>query len=302
MPSANRDAAVLKLSKRLWGRREQRMRASKRTGILRRLGRDTPEGRIILGIAGATLFIIFWEFLLEPLARAVNGNPGLEFPTFSESITALLSSFTHKEQWNPNFMGEHLAFSLVRVLLGFGIAALIAVPLALLMGYIRAFEHFLFPINEIARPIPPLAWIPVAVVLLSGEMKVVFICFLGAYFPILINTLHGVKAIDPLLFDAARTLGARRSDIFFKVVVPGASGYIITGLRVGLGIAWMTIVAAEMIGSTNGVGWYIYTSALVQGVYVQAMGGMILIGLVGYMIFLAMEITERRFLRWMGMQ
>lgn len=278
------------------------MNLSKQSGILTRLRHDTPEGRIALGIAGAALFLIFWEFLLEPLARAINENPGLEFPTFSESIRALFDSFVTKDQWNPNFMGEHLLFSLIRVLMGFGIAAFIAVPLALLMGYIRPFEHFLFPINEIARPIPPLAWIPVAVVLLSGELKVVFICFLGAYFPILINTLHGVRSIDPLLFDAARTLGANRSDIFFKIVVPGASGNMMTGLRIGLGIAWMTIVAAEMIGSTNGVGWYIYTSALVQGVYVQALGGMLLIGLVGYIIFLTMEIAERRFLRWRGMQ
>ncbi|MEM4265288.1 MAG: ABC transporter permease [Thermoplasmata archaeon] len=278
------------------------MTLSEKGKILRLLSRDSPEGRVILGIAGAVLFLVFWEFLLEPIARTLNGNPGLEFPTFSESIGALLSSFTYKDSWNPNFMGEHLAYSLIRVLLGFGIAAFVAVPLALLMGYIRSFEHFLFPINEIARPIPPLAWIPVAVVLLSGELKVVFICFLGAYFPILINTLHGVKTIDPLLFDAARTLGAKKSDIFFKIVVPGASGSMMTGLRIGLGIAWMTIVAAEMIGSTNGVGWYIYSSALVQGVYVQAMGGMILIGLIGYLIFLFMEIAERRFLKWIGMQ
>jgi ABC-type nitrate/sulfonate/bicarbonate transport system permease component len=111
-----------------------------------------------------------------------------------------------------------------------------------------------------------------------------------------------VKAIDPLLFDAAKTLGAKRSDVFFKIVVPATSGYMMTGLKVGLGISWMTIVAAEMIGSTNGVGWYIFTSAIGQGDYTQALGAMILIGFVGYAIFLLMDIMERRFLKWMGMR
>lgn len=268
-------------------------------GILGRIADCEIASRLILGLIGAVAFVMFWEYAIDPIALSVSHN---HFPTFSASVGALLDSFTHKELWNPNFMGEHLAFSLVRVMMGFGLAAFVAVPLALLMGWLKSFEHLLFPINEIARPIPPLAWIPVAVILLSGELKVVFICFLGAYFPILINTLQGVKGIDPLLFDAAKTLGARRRDVFFKVVVPATSSNIMTGLKIGLGIAWMTIVAAEMIGANNGVGWYIYFSAVQQGIYVQALGGMILIGLVGYAIFLLMEISERRFLKWMGMR
>jgi len=275
------------------------MTTAEESGILGRIKESELASRLILGTIGAALFILFWEFAIDPIAMSVSGN---HFPTFSESVGALLQSFTHRELWNPNFMGDHLAFSLVRVMMGFGIAAFIAVPLALLMGWVKPFEHLLFPMNEIARPIPPLAWIPVAVILLSGEMKVVFICFLGAYFPILISTLQGVKSIDPLLFDAARTLGASRRHIFFKVVVPATSAHMMTGLKVGLGVAWMTIVAAEMIGATNGVGWYIYFSAVQQGIYVQALGGMILIGLVGYVIFLLMEVAEKRFLKWMGMR
>jgi len=269
------------------------------SGILGRIRDSEIASRLILGLIGASLFIVFWEFAMDPIAHWASNN---DFPTFSESLGALLQSFTHKELWNPNFVGEHLGLCLTRVMMGFGLAAFIAVPLALLMGWLRPFEHLIFPLNEIARPIPPLAWIPVAVILLSGELKVVFICFLGAYFPILINTLQGVRSIDPLLFDAAKTLGASRRDVFFKVVVPATSAHMMTGLRIGLGIAWMTIVAAEMIGSTNGVGWYIYFSAIQQGIYVQALGGMILIGFVGYAIFLIMEIAERRFLSWMGMR
>jgi len=278
------------------------MDASKKVGILARLGRNELASRLILGAIGAALFIGFWQFLLEPIARVVYGNPGLEFPTFSESIGSLLSSFTHKNLWNPNFMGDHLASSLARVMLGFGLAAVIAVPVGLMMGWIRKFEHFAFPVNELARPIPPLAWIPVAIILMEGELKVIFICFLGAYFPILINTIQGVKSIDPLLFDASKTLGAGRADVFLKVVVPATIGHIMTGLRVGLGVAWMTIVAAEMIGANNGVGWYIYATAIQQGEYTQALGGMILIGIVGYIIFIAMDVGERRVLKWMGMR
>jgi len=267
--------------------------------ILDRIKDSKLVGRLILGIAGAVAFILFWEYGMDPIAVSISGN---HFPTFSESLNALMQSFTYREGWNPNYMGEHLGFSLVRVLMGFGLAAFVAIPLALLMGWMRNLESLLFPMNEIARPIPPLAWIPVAVILLSGEMKVVFICFLGAYFPILINTLQGVKSIDPLLFDAARTLGASRKDIFFKVVVPASSSHMMTGLKVGLGVAWMTIVAAEMIGATNGVGWYIYVSAVQLGNYAQALGGMILIGFVGYAIFMLMGMTEGRFLKWIGMR
>lgn len=268
--------------------------------VLRKLKKSDVGMKIILGAVGAVCFILFWEFAFDHVARLL--NPNANFPKFSEAFGAMLGSFTDKGGlWNDYYMGEHLMFSLGRVLSGFALAALIAVPLGLLMGWIRASGHLLFPINELARPIPPLAWIPVAVILLSGELKVIFICFLGAYFPILISTMNGVKAIDPLLFDAAKTLGARGKTVFFKVVVPAASGYIMTGLRVGLGIAWMTIVAAEMIDSTNGVGWYIYVTAFSLPRYDLALGAMMLIGFVGYAIFISMEIVERRFLKWLGM-
>lgn len=262
---------------------------------------DTPFGRLLLGILGVGIFILFWEFCLEFSARFISGNNNLEFPRFTEAFSALITAFTNREFWNEYYMGEHILFSLKRVMAGFFLAVAIAVPFGLLMGRLWTLEYFLFPLNELARPIPPLAWIPIAIILLSGEMKVIFICFLGAYFPILISTIHGVKAIDPLLFDAAKTLGANRVSIFFKVVIPASSGYIMTGIRVGLGIAWMTIVAAEMIGSTNGVGWYVFVTAQQYSRFDLALGGIMLIAFVGYTIFLAMDILERRFLKWIGM-
>ncbi|MDH4123145.1 MAG: ABC transporter permease [Thermoplasmata archaeon] len=278
------------------------MKGPEKKGKLARITGNALVSRIIFGAAGAILFIVFWEYLLEPIARGFQGNPDLNIPTFSESLGALFSSFVDTGgTWNEYLMGDHLMLSLGRVLGGFAIAVAIAAPIGLLMGYIREFEHFLFPINELARPIPPLAWIPVAVLLMSGELKVMFICFLGAYFPILINTIHGVRSIDPVLYDAAKTLGASRWTIFFKVVVPAASGSMMTGIRIGLGIAWMTIVAAEMIGSSNGVGWYIAVTTFSMTRYDLALGAMMLIAFVGYAIFLMMEVGERRFLKWLGM-
>lgn len=259
--------------------------------------------RPVLGLIGAVIFIFFWQFLLEDIARFINNSDSLNFPNFWETVNALALSFIDKGgSWNDFFMGEHLLFSLSRVMAGFVLAVLIAVPLGLLMGWIRYTEYILFPINELARPLPPLAWIPVAVILLSGQLQVVFICFLGAYFPILINTINGVRAIDPLLFDAAKTLGATRSNIFFKVVIPASSGYMMTGIRIGLGIAWMTIVAAEMISSTNGVGWYVFVTASEYARFDLSMGGMMLIAFVGYGLFLSIEIFEGRFKKWIGMR
>ena len=194
----------------------------------------------------------------------------------------------------------HISHSLQRVFWGYLTALLIAIPLGIAMGWSRALRTALEPIMEILRPIPPLAWIPIAILWFGiGNQSAAFIIFLGAFFPILLNTISGVRTIDPLLIEAARTLNATRRFIFFKVLLPGAFPSIFTGLRIGLGIGWMTLVAAEFTGVRQGygLGYMIMTARDIQRPD-QIVAGMVVIGLIGLIIDAGLNLLERLLLHW----
>ncbi|MGC8660853.1 MAG: ABC transporter permease [Desulfomonilaceae bacterium] len=192
----------------------------------------------------------------------------------------------------------HVIYSLYRVTLGFSVACALAIPLGLLMGWFPRLHGCLSPIIEIIRPIPPLAWIPIAIVWLGiGISSAAFIIFLGAFFPILLNTVSGVASINPILIDAIRTLNATQRDIFFKVLVPGSLPSIFVGMRVGMGVAWMTLVAAEFTGVKEGygLGFMIMTARDIQRPD-EILAGMFVIGIIGFFIdwsFKAWESTIR---------
>ncbi|MBA4394475.1 MAG: ABC transporter permease, partial [Desulfobacca sp.] len=133
-----------------------------------------------------------------------------------------------------HYLQYHLLFSLYRVGLGFALAALVAIPLGLSLGWWDRWRRIVTPLLEVIRPIPPLAWIPIAILWFGiGIQSAAFIIFLGAFFPILLNTVSGVVTINPTLIEAARTLQARDRDIFLKVLLPGAVPSIFVGLRIG---------------------------------------------------------------------
>jgi NitT/TauT family transport system permease protein len=194
----------------------------------------------------------------------------------------------------------HLLWSLARVFAGFGLAVVLAVPLGIFMGYSAAVETVVDPLVEVLRPIPPLAWLPLAVIWFGiGLGSATFIIFMGAFFPIVLNTILGVKSVDARLVEAARTLGARDRTILGKVLVPGSLPSIFTGLRIGMGIAWMTVIAAEIVGASNGygLGYMIMTARDVARTdYVVA--GIVVIGLVGFAIDRVIKLVEKRLLRW----
>jgi ABC-type nitrate/sulfonate/bicarbonate transport system permease component len=153
---------------------------------------------------------------------------------------------------------------------------------------------------ELIRPIPPLAWIPIAILWFGiGNSSAAFIIFLGAFFPILLNATAGVLAIDPLLIEAAHTLNAKDKDIFFKVLVPGSIPSILTGMRIGAGIAWMTLVAAEFTGVKQGfgLGYMIMTARDIQRSD-EIVAGMLVIGLIGTAIDKCLRIIERCIVKW----
>jgi ABC-type nitrate/sulfonate/bicarbonate transport system permease component len=199
-----------------------------------------------------------------------------------------------------NLLHNHMLYSLYRVALGYAIAALLAIPLGLLMGWSAGLLRMVRPLFELVRPIPPLAWIPIAILWFGiGIKSAAFIIFLGAFFPILLNTISGVLSIHPILIEAARTLHAREKDIFLKVLLPGAVPSIFVGMRIGIGIGWMTLVAAEFTGVKEGygLGYMIMTARDIQRPD-EILAGMLVIGVIGLLIDIGLRTTESKTIKW----
>ncbi|MCT4534682.1 ABC transporter permease [Halodesulfovibrio sp.] len=216
-------------------------------------------------------------------------------------------------------LAGNVLVSLVRVVIGYLVAAMIAIPLGVVMGYygiaFKLFNNFL----NLFRPIPPLAWVPLVmawcgvssfatvlgvetgqayIYLNNIKFSMVFIIFIGAFYPILTATLHGVTGVNKTLIDSARVLGASEQQIFIKVLIPAAMPSIITGMRIGLGIAWMCLVSAEMLpGSLSGVG-YLITHAYTLASTDIVIAGMISIGVVGAVMDLMFRKFEKKKYSW----
>ncbi|TLP92593.1 ABC transporter permease [Nesterenkonia salmonea] len=161
----------------------------------------------------------------------------------------------------PNNVGifYHLLASIQRVLLGFGIAALIAIPLGLLLGTSQVFNDGLDPFIQVLKPVSPLAWLPLGLALLrDSQMTAIFVIFMAALWPILIATIDGVRRVNPLYLDLAKSLEADTRTSTFKVLLPATLPGIVTGLRTALSTAWLVIVAAEMIVGGRGMGHFVW--------------------------------------------
>ncbi|RJQ67121.1 MAG: ABC transporter permease [Desulfobacteraceae bacterium] len=194
----------------------------------------------------------------------------------------------------------HIYYSLQRVLWGYALALLAAIPLGILMGWSRTIRTLLEPLVEMIRPVPPLAWIPLAILWFGiGGKSAAFIIFLGAFFPILLNTVSGVNSIEPVFIEAARVLNASRRFIFLKVLIPGAVPSIVTGMRIGVGIGWMTLVAAEFTGVKQGygLGYMIMTARDIQRSD-EIIAGMLVIGLIGLAIDVGLRMVEQKLIKW----
>jgi NitT/TauT family transport system permease protein len=198
---------------------------------------------------------------------------------------------------DPKFF-LHVMLSCRRILFGFSLAALIAVPLGLVMGRFKRIHQVIFPVAEVLRPIPAIAWVPMAIMLWpTNEQSIVFITFLGSFFPILVNTLHGMSLVDPVLVRAARCLGAREASIFREVYFPASLPHIFTGLTVGMGVAWVSLIAAEMISGQYGIGYFTWEAySLVQ--YPDIALGMIAIGVLGLASSLLIRAMGRFVMPW----
>ncbi len=204
---------------------------------------------------------------------------GLIPPYFLPSPSEVLNSFEALIM-NGQLITD-TSLTLLRVILGLAVSALVGIPLGIIMGWSKTVNDLSSLMIGILRPIPPIAWIPFAILWFGvGLESAIFIIFVGSVFPILINTMDGVKRVDKILLESAYTLGANQMQTLRKVVVPASLPSIVTGLKVGVGVGLMCTVAAEMIGSNNGLGYLIFTSTSMLDTG-GAIVGMLVIGVIG---------------------
>lgn len=195
-------------------------------------------------------------------------------------------------------LGVHIITSLKLVVAGYVAASVVGVPLGMLLGYYHTFDKLVSPIFEIIRPIPPIAWIPLSVIWLGiGTTAKGFIIFLAAFVPCVINSYTGIKLTNPVLINVAKTCGASRWEIFKTVCVPSALPLAFTGVRVALGNAWTTLVAAELLSATAGLGYMIQQGRSLARSDIIIVG-MLTIGIIGAILSWLLSKLEDKAIRW----
>lgn len=254
---------------------ERRVVALRRAPVRIRLRKAVFNAHTLRGLLGVVALLIVWQ-VAEPLGIPIISR----IPPLSEVVRRFFDD--NGLFWRDKYWAGWV-ISLFRIFSGFILALVIGVPQGLAWGVSRTLKSASFPVFEIFRPIPPLAFLPASIYLMpTAELSIIFVIFLGAYFTIVINTINGVYNVDRSLQRAALSLGARRNDVFWKVVFPGTLPSIITGATVGMGITWMVLVAAEMIAGRSGIGfltWESYTAGdipqVVVGMASMGVGGAI---------------------------
>jgi NitT/TauT family transport system permease protein len=195
---------------------------------------------------------------------------------------------------------RHIGASLMRVGVGFTLAVVVALPLGLWIGWVRKAFHTLNPLLQILRPISPIAWIPIAILWFGvGDAAPIYLIFISSVFPMTVQTAAGVHTIERRYLWAAANFGVSRYTLFRQVVIPAVLPQIIVGMRIGLGVAWLVVVAAEMIALRSGLGYLIIDSRNAGNRYDLVIGGMIVIGVIGLMLDGLMRLLETlKLVRW----
>ena len=248
---------------------------------------------IALAISFPVLLVAAWHF-------ATNGRPGTLIPPPAEVWLALrdLAVGGINDDAFSATLHLHIIASISRVFGGFGLALLVALPLGLLIGRIAIVRDILDPTLQLLRPVPVTAWLPLAMIIFGiGPRSAFFLVFLGAFYPILINTVFGVRSVEPRLFEAASMLGCQGTAQFFRVVLPASLPSIFTGIRLGLGFAWVVIVVGEMTGVQTGLGALIMDARQLSRTDI-VISGMIVIGIVGFLSDQLVSAVGRRLLSW----
>jgi ABC-type nitrate/sulfonate/bicarbonate transport system permease component len=246
-------------------------------------------------VTGFGILLAFWYLTVEvwrlPRFQDLPGLTVVVKEWLSENPTYGLSIYT------PEYY-EHIWVSVRRVGIAFLLATGLGVPLGLFLGWSKTFREYVFPVFETLRPIPILAWVPLAILMFTGaESPVIFLTFLASFFATALNTMLGVESIDESYSRAAYCLGASKWQVFREVVVPGAMPYIFTGLQISIGVAWFSLVAGEMVSGEFGLGYVINTSYTMVR-YPTIIIGMATLGAVGYVTSALVRMVGDYMMQW----
>jgi NitT/TauT family transport system permease protein len=234
----------------------------------------------------AVLLAAWWLLVVE--TRSVI------FPTPWQVVTGIA------ELIEDSTLFTHIGASLMRVGVGFSLAVLIGVPLGLWLGWVKGAYSTLNPLFQILRPISPIAWIPIAILWFGvGDLSAIFLIFLGCFFPLLLTAINAVKNIPAVYINAGRNFGMGPAALVYRVLYPAVVPQLIIGLRITLGVAWLVVVAAEMIAVDSGLGFLIVDARNAGNRYDLVVAGMVIIGTIGLLLDMAMRSLEKiKSFRW----
>jgi ABC-type nitrate/sulfonate/bicarbonate transport system permease component/CRP-like cAMP-binding protein len=260
-----------------------------------RLAQWLKSPRPYLMFIGFSLLLGFWYMAVEVW----------KLPRFSQmpGLTSVVKEWTSKDPvyglslYTPEYY-QHIWVSCRRVGIAFFLATALGVPLGLFLGWSQKFKEYVFPVFEMLRPIPILAWVPLAILMFSGlETPVLFLAFLASFYATALNTMLGVQSIDESYFRAGYCLGANRWQVFRHVIVPGSMPYIFTGLQISIGVCWFSLVAAEMVSGQFGLG-YVINNSYTTVRYPTIVIGMVTLGAVGYATSALVRLAGDYMMQW----
>jgi len=248
---------------------------------MEKLNKIWPPALVLLAIVA-----VWWVTVIA--------TDSLIFPTPAQVVTGTMELVEDGTLW------EHIGASLGRVASGFLLAVAVAIPMGLWMGRVEGAFRTLNPVFQILRPISPIAWIPIAILWFGvGNASPVFLIFIAAVFPMIVQTAAGVHTIEKRYLRAAENFGVSRAKLFRQVIVPAVLPEIIVGMRISLGVAWLVVVAAEMIALRSGLGYLIMDSRNAGNRYDLVVAAMIIIGMIGLALDGIMRLLERlKLVRW----
>lgn len=244
--------------------------------------------KFILPVITFLLALLFWQAIVW--AKLF---PEYLLPSPKDVLNGSLELLRNK------ILFEHIGFSLYRILTGYGLAVVTAIPLGLIFGWYTRLWAAVDPFVQVLRPVSPLAWSPLLILWFSLETSPIVIIFIASFFPILLATVAAVRNVDPIYLKVARNFGAGNLDTLRKIVVPASFPYITTGLHIALGAAWIHVIAGEMLGVRSGLG-YLIIDARNTIRYDQVITGIIIIGLLGLSLDRLISLAERHIRRRWG--
>ena len=248
---------------------------------------------LVVTAISLVVFLILW-WVVTTIMNDRN------FPTPDKVFAALWNLILYGDPIGGHSLWEYIAISLKTFFYGFGMALVVAVPLGLLLGYVKPLREFTAPWIEVVRPIAPIAWAPIFVLSFGSQLGPALVVFIGIFFPLLTNIIFGVQRIDKNWLDASKTLGATQGQIFYKVVLPATVPYTLNGIKVGLGVGWMCIVAAEIYNKFGGIGQSL-VDMVNNGLMSNAFAAIIVIAVLGLATTGVAEYVSKMVSRRMGM-